>query len=143
MLVSAQDKTWQYDYQNIKTSGGMALECTRVNWRLTETKNSWKTPGATWSAMTYISTKLRSALLRSTLVHCCNMRHLRQTEWCSPPGSHRHWLQVNSYAHNSVKLNYSVNVMILLQPLRWHWLCDSPRTRCERRTTIYTCGANK
>jgi len=33
--------------------------------------------------------------------------------------------------------------LVLLQPLRWRWLCDSPRTGCARRTKIYMRGASK
>jgi len=46
------------------TTGGMAPECNRVNKRLAE-KNSCREPYA--SVITYIRTKLRFALLRSTL----------------------------------------------------------------------------
>jgi len=49
------------------TSGGMAPECNRVNKRLTE-KIAEKHREPYASVITYIKTKLRLALLRSTLV---------------------------------------------------------------------------
>jgi len=48
------------------TTGGMAPECNRVNKRLAE-KNAEKCKEPFASVMTYIWTKLRFALLRSTL----------------------------------------------------------------------------
>jgi len=33
--------------------------------------------------------------------------------------------------------------LVATSPVVLHWLCDSPRTGCTRRTKIYVCGANK
>jgi len=43
--------------------------------------------------MAYIRTKLN--ICTSDEQPCRNMRLLMQTEWYSPPGSHRRWLQFN------------------------------------------------
>jgi len=32
---------------------------------------------------------------------------------------------------------------VATSPVALRWMCDSPRTGCARRTTIYICGANK
>ena len=77
------------------TSGGMAPEFAKVNKRLAEEIYSWKTQGALciWHD------------LHTFKEHPCNIR-LWGKQWCSPTvGTHRHRLQSNSSAHNSVKLN--------------------------------------
>ena len=92
-ILSFKDKWW---------------DVTRVKKRLAE-KIAEKCRESHASVMTYIRTKLRFSLLRSTLAAIWGLQGKRKP--CSPPGSHRHWIQFNSQAHNHVKLNYGI---------KWH-----------------------
>jgi len=71
------------------TSGGMTLECTKLNKRLSE-KIAERSREPYASVLTYIE---QSSDLHCTSEehHCCNIvRLMRQTEQCSLPESHRH-----------------------------------------------------
>ena len=68
------------------TTVGMAPECNRVNKRLAE-KIVEKRRESYAYVITCIRTKLRFALLRSTLAA---IQGLRQTKQCPPPRPHRH-----------------------------------------------------